>query len=88
MSKGEESAKRGDGETGIETLGFAPKDEVLRPGHNLRACWFMHPDEKTAANSSTAFTSFLQVCPRRPAACEFLGCLLPNVTCDIKRVAT
>jgi len=46
---------------GITTLGFAPKHLVIKPGHNLRACWLMRPDDKRASNSCTSFRALLQV---------------------------
>jgi len=46
---------------GIMTLGFAPREKVVKPELCLRPCWLMRPDDTKAKNSSTTFRAFLQV---------------------------
>lgn len=57
----QEKIKTLDIAKGIMTLGFAPREKVVKPEHNLRPCWLMRPDDKKAKNSSTTFRAFHKV---------------------------
>lgn len=62
LSKEEqEKMKTMDIAAGIMTLGFAPREKVVKPELCLRPCWLMRPDDTKAKNSSTTFRAFLQV---------------------------
>jgi hypothetical protein len=60
---------------GIMTLGFAPREKVVKPEHNLRPCWLMRPDDKKAKNSCTTFRAFHKV---RCLLCALSGHTAPS----------
>lgn len=68
---------------GITTLGFAPKNLVLKPGHNLRPCYLMRPDDKRALHSSTTFRAFLDSLKEKD---EVALCTIRKRTNEIPRL--
>ena len=70
---------------GIMTLGFAPREKVVKPEHNLRPCWLMRPDDKKAKNSCTTFRAFHKV---RCLLCALSGHTAPSSPLSKLAVAT
>ena len=51
--------RAGPGQPGIAVLGFKPLDDGLRDDDQMRASWFLYPEESLRPGSAVAFTALL-----------------------------